>query len=304
MKKRLLVNLFLSLFLLPVILELLALGGAYQASPSASLIRLCFEKNIAQEDFVEFIDVGQGDSVLIKSGNATALIDFGVKDDGTKIQRHLRRMGIKKLDFAVITHHHSDHMGGFLRVVEKIKIEKLIINNSTAEDGEKELYNEIIKMAKAQKIKLILPKTGQSFKIGNASLKILRCDSSADKENNRSIISKLDINGKRFLFTGDCDGDTENRLMQGTDVKCDVLKMGHHGSSTSSDSEFLSFVQPEIAIASCGYDNIYNHPSENALLRFNELRIRIYRTDLDGDIRFVFENAQNNFKVLTERKAA
>ena len=96
MKKRLLVNLFLSLFLLPVILELLALGGAYQASPSASLIRLCFEKNIAQEDFVEFIDVGQGDSVLIKSGNATALIDFGVKDDGTKIQRHLRRMKIKK----------------------------------------------------------------------------------------------------------------------------------------------------------------------------------------------------------------
>lgn len=304
MKKRIAINLFLSIFLLPIVLELLALGGVFKASPTASFIRLCFEKSESEEDFVEFLDVGQGDSVLIKSGDAVALIDFGMKDDGTKIQRYLRRMGIERLELAVITHHHSDHMGGFLRVAEKIKIEKLVMNDTTAEDGEIELYNEVLSVVNSKNIELVLPKAEQSFKIGNAVLSILSCDGSASEENNRSVVSRLDISGKSFLFTGDCDADTERSLMKSRSIKCDVLKMGHHGSASSSNSGFLSLAQPKIAIASCGYDNTYNHPSKYALLRYKELGIKIYRTDLDGNIRFVFYSDKEDFEILTERGAA
>ncbi|MBE6761447.1 MAG: MBL fold metallo-hydrolase [Ruminococcaceae bacterium] len=304
MKKKIVLNSFLVLTILPIALELLVLGGILSESPSNKLIEFCFGKGASTQDFVEFLDVGQGDSTLIKSGNSVALIDFGVEDDGIKIQKYLFRLGIKKIDVAVITHHHSDHMGGFLRVAEKIKIEKLIINNSTAEDGDTELYSEVLGLAQSLKIELILPKCGQNFKIGNADLSILSCNRNANEENNRSVVSILNISGKKFLFTGDCDSDTECQLALNHNVKCDVLKMGHHGSKSSSAYYFLELAQPEIAIASCGYDNIYNHPSGDALLRFKELGIEIYRTDLDKNIRFTFQNYQNSYDISIERRSA
>lgn len=304
MKKQITFNVFAILIILPIVLELLVIGGIFNTSPATSLIELCFGEEQTEADFVEFLDVGQGDSTLIKSGDAVALIDFGLEDDGAKIQKHLMRMGIKRIDLAIITHHHSDHIGGFSKVAEKIKIEKLVINNTTAEDGEPELFSEVIELAEKKNIELILPKKDLKFKIGNANLNILGCDNLAEKENNRSIISMLNISGKSFLFTGDCDGDTEYRLAKSCNVKCDVLKMGHHGSGSSSDFQFLSLAQPEIAIASCGYDNLYNHPSEKSVERFKELGIQIYRTDLDKSIRFTFENGQNEYVISTERGAA
>ena len=303
-KNSLILNAFVILIILPVISELLVIGGILKISPNASLIELCFGKEPIEENFVEFLDVGQGDSTLIKSENSVALIDFGVEDDGAKIQKHLMKMGIKRINLAIITHHHNDHMGGFLRVAEKIKVDRLVINNTTAEDGEQELFEEVIELAEKQNTELILPRSGQRFEIGNAVLSILDCNNSASKENNRSVISMLNICGKKFLFTGDCDGDAEYSLMQSCNVNCDVLKMGHHGSGSSSELDFLRLAQPEIAIASCGYDNLYKHPSEKSVERFYELGIKIYRTDLDKTIRFTFEISKNEYEVSTERGAA
>lgn len=304
MKKRIALGLSSILILLPIFFELLVIGGVLNDSPNVKLIEFCFKKEQENRDFVEFINVGQGDSTLIKSGNSVAMIDFGVEDDGVKIERQLLRMDVKRIDLAVITHHHRDHMGGFLRVAEKIKIEKLVINNTTAEDGENKLYNEVISVANSKNIELILPSFGQVFKIGSAVLRILSCDSSANAENNRSVVSMLSICGKNFLFTGDCDGDAEYSLSQGCDVECDVLKIGHHGSASSSDSSFLAIAKPEFAIVSCGYDNIYNHPSDDAISRLNKSGAKIYRTDLEGTIRFVFNSGQKNYSVSTERGAA
>lgn len=297
MKKRLVLNSFLILFILPIALELFTVCGIISFSPSRAFIELCFKREQPQYDYVEFLDVGQGDCTIIKSENAVAVIDFGVEDDADKIYKSLLRKGIKEIDLAVITHHHRDHMGGFIRLAKKIKIKSLIINNNSADDGEKELYKEIISLAKSRKINLILPTEGECFEIGGATLKILSFNSLAEDENNRSVISMVDICGKSILFTGDCDDESEFNLAQKCSVKCDVLKMGHHGSKNSSSSEFLKAANPEIAVASCGYDNGYNHPAATTLARFDEQGITVYRTDLDQSIRIAFKKAQNSIEV-------
>lgn len=304
MKKKLALNICLVLIVTPVVLEILVLGGILNQSPNTQIIEFFFGKDQTKEDFVEFLDVGQADCTVIRSDKKIAIIDFGVEQDGIKIQKRLLRMGVKEVELAIITHHHSDHMGGFLKVTEKIKIKNLVINNSSAEDGEIELYNKIIQQAKNQKINLILPKEGQSFKIGNANLSILGCDRLAAEENNRSVVSMLNICNKKFLFTGDCDDNAELNLAQKYNLECDVLKMGHHGSKSSSNYLFLRLTEPEIAVASCGYDNLYNHPSTDALLRFEELGIKIYRTDLDKDVCFTFDSGKNNFQISKEGMAA
>ena len=135
-----------------------------------------FRREELNYDFVEFLDVGQGDSTIIKSGDNVAIIDFGVEQDGDGIYKTLAKMNIRQVDLALITHHHKDHMGGFLRLAKKVDIKTLIINNSSAEDGEKELFAEIITLAKEKGINLVLPTEKSRFEIGDASLEILKCN--------------------------------------------------------------------------------------------------------------------------------
>lgn len=304
MKHRFVTIIFLILIILPVILEGFWVCGIFKTSPNRKLIELCFKKEQTAENFVEFLDVGQGDSTLIKSGDSVILIDFGVEEDGAKIQKRLLKMGIKRIELAIITHHHKDHMGGYLKVAEKIKIENLVINNTTADDGDPELYNQIISVAKAENTKLILPIAGNNFKIGNADLTILSCNNSAGEENNRSVVLMLNMCGKKFLFTGDCEDAAEYNFMQNCDVKCDVLKVGHHGSKNSSNFMFLKAAQPKIAIVSCGYDNTYKHPADDTVSKLEELGAEIYRTDLDQSVLFAFDEGINNYKISTERNSA
>lgn len=298
---KIILNLFAILIILPIALELITTTQISKLSLTSKLIGIYDETPENKTDFVEFIDVGQGDCTLIKSGDSAALIDLGIEEDGDKIYKKLLKYGIKAIDLVVISHHHDDHMGGFLRLAEKIKIKNLIINNTTAEDGEPELYEKVISLAKERNIAVSLPKVDFDYKIGNATLKVLEHIASADKENNRSIVTMLSISGKRILFTGDGDDNLESILTNKHNLKCDVLKMGHHGSKNASYTYFLRAASPEIAVASCGYDNTYNHPSDFAVARAKDLNIRVYRTDLDGDVRLNFDAEDNSYEVITER---
>ena len=299
MKKRVIINIILVVFVLPIVLELSAIFGVVSSSPNQMLFEFLIKRETENYDYVEFLDVGQGDSTLINSNGEVAVIDFGVVEDGDKIYKTLARKNIKEISFAVITHHHSDHMGGFLRLAKKIKINTLLINNSSAADADKELYNEVIAVAKQQKINLILPKEGSRFKIGNACLTLLKCNTSAEDENNRSIISLLEIYSKSFLFTGDCESGEELSLIQSYNIKVDVLKLGHHGSKNASSEQLLNSIKPQIAVASCGYDNTYNHPSSDTLLRLKNRGIRVYRTDLNQNILFGFKRSETNQKITS-----
>lgn len=294
--------LVLLIFLLPIMFEIYAKAGPLNSSLNSKLFKIFKIKGETDEEFVEFLDVGQGDCTLIKSGEHAILIDCGLEDENLTIYKRLLKLGIKKIDLVVITHHHKDHMGGFEGLVKNISVDNLLINGSLARDADYEIYSKVISLAKSNKVKIHSPKIGSSFKFGKVNLKILYLNHSADKENNRSIVTMLGIGGKKILFTGDSEEQTEEYLVENIDIDCDILKMGHHGSAASSSSTFLQKASPMVAIASCGYDNLYNHPSKAAVLRVKKSEIKIYRTDLDRNIRFSFNTGNDSFTVLTERE--
>ena len=272
--------------------------GIISSSPSKALMSL-FGANAINEnsEFLLFLDVGQGDCTIIKSKNATAIIDFGLTDEDDTIYRKMLELGIDRVDLAVITHHHNDHFGGFNNLIQNIKIDNLLINKSSAPDSQQQEFNKLLQVANQSKVNIIEPKIGTCFNIGDAKLKVLYTDLSANKENNRSIITMLYMGGKKILLTGDAESTVEKHISQTIDIDCDILKVGHHGSYTSTTERLLNAATPTVAIVSVGYDNIYKHPSDWALLRLKYAGVNLYRTDLDGDIYIKF-SSNNTFSVI------
>lgn len=279
---------------LVVLLILLPVGGeiAYQAgllpeSPSQALLR-AFGADASDDDseFVEFLAVGQGDTAIIKSRDMAAVIDFGPPDETDRLYHRLIELGIDRLDLAVVTHHQQDHMGGLADLYEQFEIDRLLISPTTAEDGDDAFYQQILKYANAAGTVIYTPVVGGKHQIGNALLEVLFADQTAKTENNRSLVLRLTIGGKRMIFTGDLERQGEKKLLQSSvDLTADVFQLGHHGSNTSNHEAFLKAVQPKLAIASSGYDHVYGHPSDAVVKRLEQLDIALYRTDLDGDIR-------------------
>lgn len=275
------------LFLAPVLCEVAYIFDFIPKSPSSELLK-AFGASPTDDDseFIEFLSVGQADCTVIKSKNFTAVIDFGLPDESDAIYNRLSKLGVKDVDLAVVTHNDTDHLGGYFDLAENIKIDKLLINDFSDCDDNKALYDKAIKIAKSKKTEILSPNVNDIYKIGNADLKILYSNPLAKKSNNKSIVMMLTLCGKRILFTGDLEDSEENKLqLKVADLDCDILKLGHHGSAYSTSSEFLKRTTPKIAIASCGYDNLYNHPSDKVRARLKEFGVKLYRTDLDENLR-------------------
>jgi competence protein ComEC len=254
-----------------------------------------------QSTLVRFLDVGQGDCTIIKVKDKCAVIDFGVEDDFKVVYKALKELGVEKIDVAFITHLHKDHIGGFLNLPNLISVDNIVVNESAAEDFDKEQTERFFDLIEKYNINKITPTVGSSINLGGAAIEILYADNSAEKENNRSVVLKLNIEDAEILFTGDGEKSVEEELINlYPNLSADILKLGHHGSATSTNEEFIKQINPIVAVASSGYNNFYNHPSEMTISRLEEENIKYYRTDLDGDITITF--AENSIKVETERR--
>lgn len=236
---------------------------------------------------VHYIDVGQGDCTLIVCGGETLLIDAGENGHEQQVINYLNSVGVKKLDYIVATHQHSDHIGGVPEVLENFGTNNIIMPRLTeAQTPTNSTYTAFLKAIQKSDAKVIASKVGAEYVLGEATFEILGpVTNDAEDINNMSVVVKVTYGENTFLFTGDAETDEETEVIgTGANLDCDVLHAGHHGSYTSSSKDFLNAVTPEICVISCGADNDYGHPHDTALKRIKKHTEEIYRTDICGSI--------------------
>ncbi len=236
---------------------------------------------------VHYIDVGQGDSSLIICDGQSMLIDAGENGHEIDVLNYLRMQGIEKLDYIIASHQHSDHIGGLPEVLDEIGTDNIIMPRITKDQTPtNSTYTAFLKSVQNSGAKVIASKVGAIYTLGSATFEILGpVTDDAEDINNMSVVVKMTYGENTFLFTGDAEKEEEREIIAtGADLDCDVLKVGHHGSGTSSGVDFLDAVSPEIFVIQVGADNDYGHPHENIIERLMKYADEIYRTDLCGDI--------------------
>jgi len=246
---------------------------------------------------VHFIDVGQGDSSLIISGKGSILIDAGETDQGQRVIEYLRSQNIKKLDYVIATHPHSDHIGGMADVLSEIKTDNIIYPDVPDElVTDAFCYSRMLDVIEEKGINVIIAAPGEKYSIGPSVIKITGPCGTSDDINNYSAAAEIIHGDNIFLFTGDCERDAEDDMLRKHMIDdADVLKVGHHGSSSSSSFGFLKIAKPEYAVISCGSDNPYGHPNQAAVERIALFADTILRTDIEGTI--VFESDGKNISI-------
>lgn len=240
--------------------------------------------NINSNLEIYFFDVGQADSILIKSNDDTVLIDAGNRNDGENLANYIKNdLKINDIDIVIGTHPHEDHIGGMSYIIDSFDIGKIYLPDVTSNA---KFFEKLLDSIESKDYKISIPKIGEKIKLNNLVFNVLSVDDNDKNINDCSIVLKLNYLDTKYLFMGDASKSVEKKLLD-KDIKADVIKIGHHGSSYSSSKKFLESVNPNIAIISVGKDNKYKHPTNNVLNTLNNLNIKYYRTDIDGTIKLV-----------------
>ncbi|MBE1304756.1 MBL fold metallo-hydrolase [Clostridium botulinum] len=240
--------------------------------------------NKSNELKVHYIDVGQGDSILVQTKDKNILIDAGTRKSSDSLISYLKKQHIKKLDYVIATHPHEDHIGGMPKVIEEFQISNFYAPKKTANT---KIFKDMILQLKKKNLKINVAKKGISLDLSNnSSLDFLApVKDNYENTNDSSAVVKLTHGNTKFLFTGDAEKTSEKDILNSNeDLSSNVLKVGHHGSHSSSSKEFLDKINPKIAIISCGKNNDYGHPHKETMKELNKRNIEVYRTDIDGNI--------------------
>lgn len=244
---------------------------------------------------VVVIDVGQGDSILVVFDTGeTMLIDAGTKSSAKKISNILDTYGIEKIDVLVATHPHADHIGGMESIVKEYQIGRIYMPDKPSSSA---TYKNLVSAVEENDIPVVEAYAGLDFILGPATCTIVSPQKDIKSDaNNASVVIFLDYGETDFLFTGDMETKAENIVLdEGYLIDAEVLKVAHHGSSSSTSEDFLIAVSPDYAVISCGQGNSYNHPHEQTLELLSLYNIELYRTDIVGDV--VFTADGRNIKV-------
>ena len=239
-----------------------------------------------------YFDVGQADSTLIMNNGKTVLIDGGNDSDGDNLVKYIKSQKISKIDTVIATHLHADHIGGLDDVIDSFNIGTVYMPDTINTDKQVE---EFLDAMERKKLKYEVPEIGTKFDVGLANCEVVAINNDARDLNNSSIVIQLNYLKQNYLFMGDSEKEVEDSRNWN---KINVLKVGHHGSSSSSTEKFLNQTRPDIAIISVGLNNQYNHPSVDVLNRLKNLNATIYRTDEDGSLLLESDGKQNVIKKI------
>ena len=231
---------------------------------------------------VHFIDVGQGDATLIKADGHAMLIDSGENDQGTAVQLYLKKQRVEQLDYLVLTHTDSDHIGGADVIISKFDIGQIFLSDFKKDN---QTYRELMDSMRYRHMTFSTPEVGAEYELGGAVVSIIAPNNTYEDPNNSSLALIVDYGENSFLFSGDCEEEAEQDILaNGMNLDIDVYQAGHHGSKSSSAEEFLDAMSPEYAVISCAEKNSYGHPHARTLNHLRARNIKVFRTDEQGSI--------------------
>lgn len=281
-----------------IIVLFILLNGDFinNATASVSNINNSNENNNVDGSLsVHFIDVGQGDCIYINQGEYNMLIDAGNNEDGEKLVSYLKSLNVNGFDYVIGTHPHEDHIGGMDDIINNFEIDNYYMPDKLSTT---KTFEDVLDALDAKGLSYNVPKIDDEFKLGDATFKVIYSGDDTNDINDSSIVLKMTYGDNTFLFTGDATSNVEEIILN-KDIKSDVLKVAHHGSSYSSTTEFLDKVNPKYAVISVGTNNSYNHPASITLQKLSNRDITVYRTDLDGTI--IFTSDGTNLSVQTKK---
>ncbi|MBQ9946198.1 MAG: MBL fold metallo-hydrolase [Clostridia bacterium] len=235
---------------------------------------------------IAFLDVDQGDCGLISCNGKNILIDCGEAEYSSRVIEFLDENNIQKLDCFILSHPHSDHMGAAQRIVGAVDCETIVLPEfSEFSMPVSNLYYDFLDSLESLDCNVISVNDGDSFDCGDVRLDFFSPLFDSEDYNDMSIVLNATYSETSVLFTGDATVRTENAILEKDyDIETDILKVAHHGSYTSSSLEFLQKADAEIAVISCGLNNLYGHPHDEVVDRLKDLGVKIFRTDESGTI--------------------
>ncbi|MDD2235274.1 MAG: ComEC/Rec2 family competence protein [Desulfitobacteriaceae bacterium] len=276
--------------LLVVVLAISGAAGLFDLSENT-----VSSSNGSDQLTVHFLDVGQGDSILIQFPNdSVMLVDAGPDENGAPVISYLKKQGVEKIDYLVATHPHADHIGGMAAVIKEFDINKVYMPKVTHTT---KTFEDMLLSIKRKGLKIIPARAGLDIldRDGLQATFIAPCGTDYDSLNNYSAIVKIQYGSTSFLLTGDAEGISEKEMLDNSvDLRADVLKVGHHGSSSSTTPAFLKSVTPEYAVILVGAENKYGHPHQETLEHLADAGVIVYRTDQEGTIIFASDGKQVN----------
>ena len=241
------------------------------------------------EVYVHFIDVGQGSSTLIQQGKNAVLIDSGLSEYGETVSDFITSCGVETLSYVIATHPHNDHIGSITEVMDNFEVGEIIMPElSEINTPTTRVYENFIDYIIERDIPVNAAQFNDVYSVEDINIRILGPVKQNKDLNNMSVVCRITAGDSAFMFLGDAETEELESINKycSSDISSDVLLMGHHGSSTSVYEPFLDKVNADIAVISCGKNNSYNHPHEEALEYCEESGMDVYRTDLDGTVSF------------------
>jgi len=247
---------------------------------------------------VYFLDVGQGDSEVLTLGDKAMLIDAGTTASTATLLSDIRSIGVTKFDVVIGTHPHEDHIGGMAAVINQFGVSYIYMPKVSTTT---KTFTDMLTAIKNKGLSVSSPTPGNTFTLGAAQCTILAPNSPTYTDlNSYSIVIRLVYGSTSFLFTGDAQTDSEQEMLsKGYNLKADVLKVGHHGSSTSTSPAFLQAVSPKYAVIEVGAGNVYGHPAQTTLTKLANIGATVYRTDLNGIVTVTSDGY--NLKIATQK---
>ena len=232
--------------------------------------------------YSHFIDVGQADCALLKVGDCDILIDGGNVADGSDVVAYLRSQNVDDIELMICTHAHEDHVGGLTDVLKAFEVEQVWTSTKSYNTN---AYRNYVSAVASEGLALTIPTVGDTYTYEDLTVTVIGPVKKYSDVNNTSIVVMVQYGDVRFLFTGDMEKDAEaDLLVSGADLRCDVLKVGHHGSHTSSSVDFISAVGASYGVISAGAGNSYGHPHDVILTRLQSAGMQLFRTDKLGSV--------------------